>query len=147
MRKILLATIAILAILTSCEPRIEFDEGQWGDHAYIDVVHVFTALEEEHELNEFYTDSIMVTGIKRKLESIETEVDSLNAIATVKINAGADRSNMGIIFSHRSKSIEPLDGSPMAGILSDFSEDNGPFKYRLHSADGTTRDWEVILIE
>ncbi|MCT4591356.1 MAG: hypothetical protein N4A71_26285 [Carboxylicivirga sp.] len=147
MKTYLLAIIALLGLFTACEPRIDFDDGQWGDHAYIDKVHIFSLLEEKHELSEWHTDSVLVTGVRRQIESLKTDIDSIKAIATVTIKPNVDLKKVGIIFSHRSKKIEPLQGSPVAGLLGDFSDEKGPFLYRLFSADGTKRDWTVIIKE
>lgn len=137
--------VVILAFFSACEPRIELDEGQWGDHAYIDNVLLFTLDEEEHRLNEWHTDSLLSEGIRRKILDTNTEIDSLNAVAKVTVPEGADLTQVGIMFSHRSKKIEPLENAPVAGYPDDFT--GGPFKYRLISADGSKRDWVIQIVE
>lgn len=128
-------------LLLSCEPRIDLDVTQFGDHAYITNIQVFTLDEEEHELQEAYETGETTTGIRRNILSTTTTVDSLQATAVTSVPAGTDLTNVGIIFNHRAQRIEPLGSAPVAGFLDDFS--SGPYQYRVHSTDGTERDWTV----
>lgn len=138
---IYISTISCVAFLLSCGPRIDLDKGQFGDHAYLNNVQVFTITEEEHELQEYYTDEVTTTGIRRNILTTATTIDSLAATASIMVPSGTDLTNVGVIFNHRAEKIEPIGSAPTAGFLDDFSA--GPYQYRLFSADGTQRDWSI----
>lgn len=138
---LIISTIVMAIFLLACDPRIDLDKGQFGDHAYLTNVQVFTITEEEHELQEYYTDEETTTGIRRSILTTTTSIDSLAATASIIVPSGTDLANVGIIFNHRAQKIEPIGSAPIAGFLDDFSA--GPYQYRLFSADGTQRDWTV----
>ncbi len=143
---IYIATVMFIIGSMSCEPRIELDQGQWGDHAIITNVQIFTLQADEHELQEFYTSGVLTPARRRSFVSIgNASIDVDAFIATVAIPASIDLSRVGIIFYHEAMRIEPLDGAPVAGIITDLSSRN--FIYRLYSADGTTHDWEVEIVD
>ena len=50
----------------------------------------------------------------------------------------------GINFTHRALGMEPLNGAPETGVPANFSE--GTYMYRVHSADGTTCDWRILMV-
>jgi len=143
MKNIVYITTLILSLvwLSSCEPRIDMDFSQWGDHAYIDKVNMFDYSEADHELQEYYTDEIVTHGIKRHMISTSTVIDSTAATAVVTVPSAINLGEVGIFFNHRAMKVEPLDGAPKAGFVVDFS--HGPYKYKLISADGTERIWTV----
>jgi hypothetical protein len=131
--------------LLSCSPRVELDEGQWGDHAIITNVQVFTLQVAEHELHEFYTSGVLTPARRRSfVSSGNAVIDEDTFTATVVVPSSVDLSRVGIIFYHEAMKIEPLNGAPKAGILTDLSSRS--FMYRLYSADGTTHDWEVEIV-
>ena len=134
--------IAIIATIVSCGPRVDLDKSQWGDHAYINNVQVFTFDEQQQQLQEYYENEETTTAIRRNFVHIgNAAIDSTASTALVTVEAGTDLSNVGIIFFHRAQRIEPIGSAPIAGFLDDFSA--GPYQYRLFSADGTQRDWTV----
>jgi len=137
-------SIFILSSLVSCEPRIELDLTQWGDHASINNVQVFTLQVDNQQLQEFYTSGELTPSIRRLVVSTGIAViDPVALTATVKVPVSVDITRVGIIFYHQAEKIEPLNGSPKAGIIADFSAKS--FSYKLTSADGTTHDWTIIL--
>jgi hypothetical protein len=138
--------VLILAGLSSCEERITLDLGQWGDHAYIDNVQLFTLEADEHELHEFFTSGELTPARRRIfVSSGNAVIDSTSFTATMTVPATVDRSRTGIIIYHKAEMVEPLSNSPKAGIISDFS--GSQYSYRLISADGTEHDWTVNIIE
>jgi hypothetical protein len=132
----------LLIFAASCmKPRVDMDLGAWGDNANITAVVPFRYVEVKTQLG--YKDSV----IGYQNVSISTKSNTIDkAAATVNIVTvnGTDLTKMGIRFSHFATKIEPLDGAPVAGVIADFSK--GSFKYRLYSADGTTREWTVNIL-
>lgn len=137
--------IFVFALFFSCAPRIELDEGQWGDNAFLTDVKVFVYNEEEHSLEEaeLGDGTELVPGIQRKFLSTSSVVDKDAAVVDVTVPANTDLTQVGIVFRHTAKIIEPLNGAPLAGYIDDFS--NGPYTYRVTSADGTVRNWSVYF--
>ncbi len=144
-KKLLTGTFALITLLFySCEPRIEMDMAQWGDHAVITDVQLFYLLEEEHELQEYYEDGETTTGIRRQFYSINPSIDEDAATVNVEVSDETDLTNAGLIIRHEALKIEPVDGAPTPGFLNDFS--GGPYTYRVISADGTERDWTISFV-
>lgn len=138
-------TVLILAGLCSCEERIKLELDQWGDHAYIDNVQLFTLQADEHELQEFYTSGALTPARRRVIASTGNAViDSVSFTATMTVPAAVDRTRTGIIFYHKAERIEPLNGAPIAGIINDFS--GSQYSYRLISTDGSKHDWTVNIV-
>ncbi len=137
--------VVVLAGMYACEPRIDLDEGQWGDHAFIDNAKLFRLDADEHELQEFYTSGTLTPAVKRIYVSGDAEIDKDNLIATITVSSDVDLSMAGIVIFHKAVKVEPLNGAPIAGILNNFS--SGSFQYRLHSADGSTHDWTINIIK
>lgn len=143
---LILYILVIAGILSSCEPRIDFDEGQWGDTAFITNVNIFTLQMDDHEVQEFYENGELTPARRRLFISTGNAViEDENFTATVKVPASADLTRAGIIIYHQSMRVEPVGGSPVAGILTDLSERQ--FVYKLVSADGTTHDWVIRIVE
>ncbi|WP_133779666.1 DUF5018-related domain-containing protein [Pedobacter nutrimenti] len=141
-KKILYAlTLFVLVAFSSCmKPRVELNDGAWGDNAYITGVNLFTLVEVKNQLG--YNEP--VTGYQDVGVTLTSNVlDKSKASVTIVAVKGTDLTKMGIRFTHSAKKIEPLNGAPTAGIVSDFSK--GPFVYRAYSADGTTRDWTIYI--
>ena len=131
-------------LITSCNPRIEMDLEQWGDHAFIDNVQIFNIQTQDQQLQEYYTSGVVTPASRRIYVSVgNATVDMVNFTATVKVPASVDLTKVGIEFFHKAVKIEPLNNAPIAGILNDFSAKQ--FVYRLESADGTTHDWTIII--
>ncbi|MFV0592041.1 MAG: DUF5018-related domain-containing protein [Draconibacterium sp.] len=133
----------ISVLIFSCSPRIDLDEGQWGDQAFLTDVKLFIYSEEDHSLEEAENGGDNVTGIQRKFLSTTSVVDNDAAMVNITVPNGTDLTNVGIIFRHTAKIIEPLNGAPVAGYIDDFS--NSPYSYRVISADGTERDWTIVI--
>lgn len=145
MKKILLFFIVIAFI--SCQPRIDMDMEQWGDHAYIDNVEIIKLdIDDEAKLSEYYQNEtpIQVTGVRNIVISNGTSmIDSLDYVATVKLNEGEDLKYTGLKIYHKGVKVAPIDNSPKAGIVTDLSKKT--FKYRLYSADGSKHDWTIVI--
>ncbi len=132
--------------LFSCEPRIDFDEGQWGDTAIITNVNIFTLQGDEHQLQEYYENGILTPARRRLFISTgNATIDNENFIATIAVPASQDITRAGIVIYHQSVRVEPVGSSPVAGILADLSAKE--FVYKLVSADGTTHDWTIKIIQ
>ena len=146
MRKLLSYCIVMTIIFMACEPRIDLEEGQWGDHAFLTNVQVFKIkLDDEAEMQEYYNTGKYVTSAQRIIISKSCAIDEDNFIATVTMKPDEELDPAGLFFYHKAKKIEPLSGAPTAGLLSNLS--GASFKYRVYSADGTTHDWTVNIVE
>lgn len=145
MKKLIVLSIIVIGILTSCEPRIGLDEGQWGDNAYLTNVQLFKLdIKEDFHLVEWYRNEDPMTGVRRIIISDGNAViDNDNFTATVKLKDGESLVGAGLIFYHYGTLIEPLGDAPKAGIANDLSTKT--FTYRVYSADGTQHDWTIII--
>lgn len=128
------------SIISCMKPRVEFDDSVWGDNAVITSAVLFKYTEVTNSLG--YGEP--VTGYQNVAVATKSnQVDKPNYTVNIVAVKGTNIQEIGIRFTHFAKKIEPLDGAPPAGVISDFSK--GKFVYRLTSADGTTRDWTVNL--
>ncbi len=136
-----------MASLFSCDPRIGMDMEQWGDNAFINNVQLFKLETKDGvKLEEYYADGTTVTGTRRITVSSGTaEIDEVNFIATVTLNAGETFTGIGFLIYHYGTKVEPLYGAPVAGIINDLSA--GTFQYRVYSADGATHDWTINIVQ
>jgi hypothetical protein len=142
---LILLILASVGILFSCQPRIELDEGQWGDTAFITNVNIFTLQMADHELQEYYENGELTPARRRLFISTgNADIENENFTATVRVPATADLTRAGIVIYHQSVRVEPVGDSPVAGILTDLSERQ--FVYTLVSADGTTHDWLINIV-
>jgi len=143
---IYLVVLMFAGILFSCEPRIDFDEGQWGDTAFITNVNIFTLQVDEHQLQEYYENGTLTPARRRLFISKgNATIDNENFIATVTVPASQDITRAGIVIFHQSVRVEPVGSSPVAGIITDLSAKE--FVYKLVSADGTTHDWTIKIVQ
>ena len=146
MKKVIFLFSLLLGI-TSCQPRIDMDMDQWGDHAYIDNVEIIKLdIDDEAKLNEYYHSEtpIAVTGVRNLIISNgKCAIDSTEFVATVKLKAGEDLKYTGLKIYHKGVMVKPIGNTPKAGIVTDLSERK--FKYRLSSADGSKHDWTIII--
>lgn len=143
---LMLYILVCVGILSACEPRIDFDEGQWGDTAFITNVNIFTLQMADHEIQEFYESGELTPARRRVFISTGNAViEDENFTATIRVPASADLTRAGIVIYHQSMRVEPVGNSPTAGILTDLS--SREFVYKLVSADGTTRDWLIKIVE
>ncbi|WP_454879800.1 DUF5018-related domain-containing protein [Sphingobacterium detergens] len=137
----MLAMCLILTGVTSClKPRVELDQGAWGDNAFITNAVLFEYVEVTNDLGY----DTPVTGYQSKnIGTTSNVVDRDNATITIIAQKGTNLTKVGVRFSHYGTKIEPLDGAPVAGVISDFSK--GYFKYKVYSADGTIREWKLMI--
>jgi hypothetical protein len=141
-RKFLAINIFIVLFCFACtKPRIEPDNSIYGDKAFVNSVNTFYYKEVKSDLN--YGEQ--VTGYQKltiaNTQSVDKDNKKINIILA-KVPQ-ADLTKIGIAINTDAQSVEPLNGSPKAGLIGDFSK--GPYVYRLHSADGTTRDWTLVF--
>lgn len=139
--------LLIVLSLYSCDPRIEMDMDQWGDNAFINNVQLFKLETKDGvKLEEYYVDGTTVTGTRRVTVSSGTAViDEANYTATVTLKAGESFEYIGLLIYHYGTKVEPLNGAPVAGVINDLSD--GAFQYRVYSADGTTHDWTIYIVQ
>ena len=137
----LLAILLTTACFTSCiKPRVELNEGAWGDQAYITSVVLFRYDSVTNQLG--YDQP--VTGYQNVAVTTTTNlIDRPTATMTIVASRGTMLNRIGVRFSHFAQKIEPLNGAPPAGVISDFSK--GPYIYKVISSDGTTRDWKLDI--
>ncbi len=137
----------MLASLYSCEPRIEMDMSQWGDNAIINNVQLFKLETKDGvKLEEYYVDETTVTGTRQITVSSGTAVvDEETFTVTVTLKAGETFTGIGFLIYHYGTKVEPLNGAPVAGIINDLSA--ASFTYRVYSADGTTHDWTINIVQ
>ncbi|MCL3781846.1 hypothetical protein EMN47_15785 [Prolixibacteraceae bacterium JC049] len=143
--KLTILVAILMGMFCSCEPRIDMDMSQWGDHAIITNVQIFkyevdddpALYEKEKGLDAF--------GLRRIVISNQAKVDLENSKVTISLIGEETLSAAGFIFFHESTKVEPLNNSPIAGRVSDLSSKS--FTYRLTSADGTVRDWTIEIID
>ena len=135
---LILAVIAITAL--SCEPRIDFDDGQWGIHAEITSgAYFFVWTTEDVQLND------IATGSKRTSVTASSAVDEVAMKNTVTIKPDYDISKMAMYIYHNGSNIEPLNGAPTPGVISDYSAKE--YVYRIHSANGEYKDWTITIVQ
>jgi hypothetical protein len=137
----------LMASLYSCDPRIEMDMSQWGDNAFINNVQLFKLETKDGvKLEEYYVDETTVTGTRQVIVSSGTAViDEENYTVTVTLKATETFTGIGFLIYHYGTKVEPLNGAPVAGIINDLSA--GSFTYRVYSADGTTHDWLITIVQ
>ncbi len=135
-----LFTLVVTTFIACIKPRVELDDTAWGDKAYITSAVLFRYDTVRNQMG--YDQP--VTGYQNVAVATNTNLVSReNATLTIVAVRGTNIKQIGIRFSHFAKLIEPLNGAPQAGMVSDFSQ--GPYKYRLTSADGTVREWTLNI--
>ena len=139
--------ILLFAVLSACEPRIEMDMAQWGDNAFINNVQLFKLETKDGvKLEEYYVDETTVTGTRKIVVSSGTAViDEENYVATVTLKPDESFDYIGLLIYHYGTKVEPLNDAPVAGIVNDLSA--GSFTYKVYSADGTTHDWLINIVQ
>lgn len=137
-----------LAIVFSCDPRLDMDYDQWGDNAFITNVQIFAKeVKDDFQMAEFYENGDYTTGVRRIiLGKTKVVIDNETFTVTITVPSGNDLSQSGFLITHNSTKVEPLEGSPAGGIVSNLTPPS-TFRYRLHSADGTTHDWTIDIVE
>ena len=139
--------ISWVFVLGSCEPRIDMDLAQWGDQAFIQNVQIFQLeFKDDLAMAEFYETGEYTTGVRRViLPETSIAIEKEDFVVTITVPSLESLTDAGFLITHRSTLVEPLNGSPKAGLPTDLTFGN--FTYRLHSADGTTHDWTIIIID
>jgi len=146
--KAIITLISIAALGWSCKPRIDLDLSQWGDRAFVTNIQLFAKeVLGDFKLAEYYeNDGQLTTGVRRVIMAgTQADVDRENATVTLRIPPGNDLAETGFLITHTSARVEPLNGAPKGGELADLR--GGTFTYRLYSADGTAREWTIIIVE
>lgn len=136
-RIIVLFAISILAF--SCDQRIELDEGQWGTHADVTSgIYLFKWVLDDVALAEGDVEGAKTQSITA---TSTVNVDVQEVIVAIK--AGEDLTKAACYIYHDGVEVEPLNGAPTPGVVSDYS--GKEFVYRIHSADGEYKDWTLII--
>lgn len=134
-----------LVIFSSCEPRIDLDEGQWGDHSDLINVLVYVYQFQDHELQEFQETGELTPAVRKIQRGTGMSIDIETHTASVNLPAAYSLVDDVVVLAvqHDGTLIEPLNGAPIMGVPGDFT--NGPFTYRVHSADGNFADWVITI--
>lgn len=134
-----------LVAFSSCEPRVDLDYGQWGNNSELLNVLLYVYDFQDHELQEFRETGELTPGVRKVLRSTGLNIDVDNHTASVNLPAAFSLVDdvVVIAFQHNGTLVEPLDGAPTAGIPADLT--NGPYAYRVHSADGNFTDWIITI--
>jgi hypothetical protein len=141
MKKILLL-IAISVFAYSCNQRIELDEGQWGTFADITTAGVVLF---QWKLDNVTLAEGNVQGAKSESITLSVTVDATTLTATTKVKTGVDLTKAACYIYHNGKKVEPLNGAPVPGVVSDYSAKQ--FMYRIFSADGVYKDWKLVITQ
>lgn len=131
----------------SCQPRIEMDMGQWGDHAFIDNVDIIKLdIDDQAKLEEYYQNEtpIETTGVRSiVISNGKATIDSLNYVANVKLKEGEVLDYSALRIYHKGIKVTPTNSSPKAGIITNLSARS--YTYRIDSADGAKHEWTIII--
>lgn len=139
-RILILIVISIFAF--SCGQRIELDEGQWGTFADITSGGIVLF---QWKLDNVTLSEGNVQGAKSESITASTTVDATSLTVTTKVKVGVDLTKAACYIYHNGLNIEPLNGSPVPGVVSDYSKKE--FAYRVNSADGNHKDWKLIIVQ
>jgi len=145
MKKIvILISVIGLFIFNACEPRIDMDMAQWGVNASLTNVQIFKfEVDDNPSLYETRNNIGEISGYRRIIISKRAVIDEDNSTATIALKGNETLNEAGFIFYHRSIKIAPIDDAPRGGMIGDLT--GRILKYKLYSADGTTRDWTIII--
>lgn len=134
-----------LVIFSSCEPRIDLDKGQWGDNSELINVLLYVYDFQDHELQEFRETGELTPGVRKVLRSTGVSIDEVNHTASVDLPANYSLVDDVVVIAvqHNGTLVEPLNGAPTMGLPADLT--NGPYTYRIHSADGNFTDWVITI--
>ncbi|TKG97413.1 hypothetical protein EYV94_03010 [Puteibacter caeruleilacunae] len=136
---IILFVLAVVAF--SCDQRVDLDEGQWGTHADVTSgIFLF-----QWKLGDVELAEGDVEGAKRESVTDDSSVDVEALTVTTTVKAGTDLTKVACYIYHDGEKVEPLNGAPVPGVISDYSAKE--FKYRVFSADGKTKDWTLKIVE
>lgn len=134
-----------LVIFSSCEPRVDLDEGQWGNHSDLINVLIYVYQFQDHELQEFKETGELTPAVRKVQRGTDMSIDEENHTASVNLPAAYSLVNDVVVLAvqHDGTLVEPLNGAPTMGLPADFT--SGPFTYRVHSADGNYTDWTITI--
>lgn len=141
---ILFVFISVIT-LSSCEPRIDLDEGQWGNHSELINVLLYVYDFQDHELQEFRETGEITPGV-RKIQrgtGVNIDLDAKTASVNLPSNFSLVDDVVALAVQHDGTLVEPLNGAPKMGLPADLT--NGPYTYRVHSADGNFTDWTISI--
>ena len=146
MKNIKYKLICLLALIafSSCEPRIDLDEGQWGNNSELLNIFLYVYDFQDHELQEFKETGQLTPGVRKVNRAAGV---SINDDGTASVNLPAAFSLVDdvvvIAVQHDGTRVEPLNGSPTMGLPADLT--GGTYTYRIHSADGNHTDWTITI--
>lgn len=147
MKNIKYKLICLLAFIafSSCEPRIDLDEGQWGDNSELINVLLYVYDFQDHELQEFRETGELTPGVRKIQRGTGMSIDEDTATASVNLPAAYSLVDDAVVLAvqHNGTLVEPLNGSPTMGIPADLT--GGSYIYRIHSADGNFTDWTITI--
>lgn len=137
--------LLVLAVFSSCEPRIDLDEGQWGNNSELINVLLYQYEFDERELQEFVETGELTPSVRKIVRSSNLSIDTDNGTASVNVNAGFPLNDFVYVMAvqHDGTLVEPLNGAPTLGLPADLT--TGPYTYRIHSADGNFTDWTITI--
>jgi len=141
MKKILIL-IAISIFAFSCGQRIELDEGQWGTFADITSGGIVLF---QWKLDNVTLAEGSVQGAKSESITASTTVDAVALTVITKVKPWVDLTKAACYIYHNGSSVEPLNGAPVPGVVSDYSKLE--LKYRVYSADGAFKDWTLKITQ
>lgn len=132
---------ALAILVTSCGQRIDLDEGQWGTHADV-TSGIFLY---KWYLNDIELAEGEVEGARRDDITMSTDVEVENLTVTTMVGDSEDLSKVACYIYHDGVRVEPLNGAPQPGVVSDYSA--GEFTYRIYSANGEFKDWTLKIVQ
>lgn len=134
-----------VVVFSSCEPRIDLDEGQWGNHSELSNVLLYVYDFQEYELQEYRETGELTPGVRKVLMGTNLNIDLEDHTASIDLPADNSLVDdvVAMAFIMDGTRVEPLNDAPTLGLPADFT--NGPYTYRIHSADGNYTDWVVTV--
>lgn len=140
----LICVLAFIAFV-SCDPRIDLDTSQWGDNSELVNVLLYVYEFEDHQLQEYIETGEVTPGVRKVLRSEGLSIDVDNGTASVDLSSGFSLVDDVVVIAveHTGTRVEPLNGAPTMGLPADLT--NGPYTYRIHSADGNFTDWTITI--
>lgn len=147
MKNIKYKLVCLLAVIafSSCEPRIDLDESQWGSHSELINVLLYVYDFQDHQLQEYIETGELTPGVRKIQRGTGVNIDIETQTASVNLPAAYSLTDDVVVIAvqHDGTLVEPLNGAPVMGLPADLS--NGPYTYRIHSADDTFTDWTITI--
>ena len=141
----LVVCILALVAFSSCDPRIEIDESQWGNNSELINVLLFVYEFEDHELQEFRETGELTPGVRKVVRSTNLTIDLVNGTATVDLAEGFSLVDDVVVLAveHNGTNVVPMNNAPIMGLPADLT--TGPYTYRINSLDGNFTDWTITI--